>query len=112
MNKIEKNGKIYLEISDNFNLNILEINEFNVTHEEFYEFIKDSSLRNQTITCNIKENDNIKKSVLNNLGFIFDGIEFNPDTNEFEELYSYKYKEELFIKDNVLKDILHKLDIE
>lgn len=112
MNKIEKNGHIYLEISDNFNLNILENKNFDITSEEYSNFIKNSDFKNQTITCNIKETEDKKKIILNILEFSFNGVEFNPDNNEFEELYSYKYKEDIFIKDNILKDILYKLDIE
>jgi hypothetical protein len=44
MNKIEKNGHIYLEISDNFNLNILENKNFDITSEEYSNFIKNSDL--------------------------------------------------------------------
>lgn len=111
MNKLTKDNQIYLEINDNFILNLLETDKFIITKEEYSDFIKNSNFKNQTITCNIKENENQKKSILLNLGFSFDGIEFNPDTNELEELYSYNYKEELFIKDNVLKEILNKLEI-
>lgn len=111
MYKIEKNGCAYLEITDNFNLNILEIESFDITNEEYSNFIKNSNFKNQTITCNIKEIENKKKIILNILGFSFDGVEFNPDTNEFEELYSYKYKEDIFLKDNILEEILYKLDI-
>lgn len=111
MNKLTKDNQIYLEINDNLILNILETDNFIITKEEYSDFIKNSNFKNQTITCNIKENENQKKSILLNLGFSFDGIEFNPDTNELEELYSYNYKEELFIKDNVLKEILNKLEI-
>ncbi len=111
MNKLTKDNQIYLEINDNFILNLLETDKFIITKEEYSDFIKNSNFKNQTITCNIKENENQKKSILLNLGFSFDGIEFNPDTNELEELYSYNHKEELFIKDNVLKEILNKLEI-
>ena len=61
MNKIEKNGHIYLEISDNFNLNILENKNFDITSEEYSNFIKNSDFKNQTITCNIKETEDKKK---------------------------------------------------
>ena len=111
MNKIKKNGYTYLEISDDFSLSILKVKDFNITTKEFCQFIKQSNFKNQIITCNIMENDNEKKIILNNLGFSFDGVEFNPENNEIEELYSYNYKEEFFIKDNVLTDILQKLDI-
>lgn len=111
MNKLIKNKQTYLEIDDNFTLNFLETENFLITSNEYTEFIKNSNLKNHTITCNIKESENQKKSILVNLGFSFDGIEFNPDTNELEELYSYKYKEELFIEDKVLEEILQKLDI-
>ena len=60
MNKLTKDNQIYLEINDNFILNLLETDKFIITKEKYLDFIKNSNFKNQTITCNIKENENQK----------------------------------------------------
>lgn len=64
MNKLIKNKQTYLEIDDNFTLNFLETENFLITSNEYTEFIKNSNLKNHTITCNIKESENQKNQFL------------------------------------------------
>lgn len=103
--KYLKFKKNYTEIS----VEILENNLLFFSHE-FNELVKNSPLKSYDFFCRIYEFDEKGIEFLQNLGFVFYGVEHNPEKDEVEEVYHFKFKEEFFINEDELKDILKKLD--
>ena len=117
MLKIEKSEKFYVLKNENKEFikfyedkaEILNTSD-SINENEFTDLIKVSPLKDLDIFCTVSEEEERKIVFLNNLGFEFYGVSFNPDTNQTEEIYKYKYKETLYIKDNELNEILKKLE--
>lgn len=117
MLKIEKSEKFYVLKNENKELikfyedkaEILNTSD-SINENEFTDLIKASPLKDLDIFCILSEEKEEERVFLNNLGFEFYGVSFNPDTNQTEEIYKYKYKETLYIKDNELNEILKKLE--
>lgn len=110
MYNLKKDGKEILSINKGNIMTVTSNDIFGLKKSEFEEFLRDSFLESSTITSVLAENSEMKNALLA-LGFNFEGIEYNPQYETIEEIFSYKIKEELLMKDEVLKDILEKLDI-
>lgn len=109
-----KGDKSYIEFEETaneFKMNILDITGFDATKSEFKELIGNTSLKTKNIILTLEELDEKTKDLLLNLGFYFQGIEFNPKTELLEESYIYKYKEDKLITDTQLEKILEKLEL-
>ena len=87
-------------------------NNLEFTEHEFKELVKNSPLKAFDFFCRIDEFEEKNIELLQSLGFEFYGVEHNPSSDEIEEIYHFKFKEEFFINENELKDILGKLDLE
>ena len=117
MLKIEKIEKFYILKNENKEFikfyedkaEILNATDF-INETDFSNLIKASPLKNLDLFCTISEEAKEQIAFLNNLGFDFYGVSFNLDTNQTEEIYKYRYKDTLYIKDNELKEILKKLE--
>lgn len=81
-----------------------------IDKNEFDNLIKNTSLKNLEIFTTIFAEEIDKINFLLKLGFNFSSIIFDYCNNKEEEIYSYKFKENLYIKDNVLEEILNKIE--
>jgi len=102
----------YLKFTKNYTEISVEILQNNLlfSPHEFNELVKNSPLKSYDFFCRIGEFDEKNIEFLQNLGFVFYGVEHNPEKDEVEEVYHFKFKEEFFINEDELKDILKKLD--
>ena len=118
----EKNGLYFLEdettkylkFTKNYTEILVEIldNTLIFNEHQFKELVKGTALKTYDFFCRIDEFDEKNIKFLQSLGFEFYGVEQNPEKEEVEEIYHFKYKEEFLINENELKDILEKLDLE
>lgn len=111
---LENTNIKYMKFEKNFYDCFVEILDDSLVmkKDEFQNLIKTDALKNLKLICKMPEFTNKEVSLLLNLGFDFLGVDYNPETQETEEVYVYKYKEEIYVKDHELKDILEKLEIE
>lgn len=111
---LENTNIKYMKFEKNFYDCFVEILDDSLVmkKDEFQNLIKTDALKNLKLICKMPEFTNKEVNLLLNLGFDFLGVDYNPETQETEEVYVYKYKEEIYVKDHELKDILEKLEID
>lgn len=117
MLKIEKKEEFYTLQDENREFlrfckekgEIININSA-IDNTLFSNLIKTSPLKDLELFITVLDDSMEEIKFLETLGFDFYAVSFNPLSEKIEEVYKYKYKETLYIKDNELKDILKKLE--
>ena len=89
---------------------LVEINN-SVSQKEFANFFK-KNLYDFARIIEVEKEDfsTEEENMLENMGFNFSELVY--ENEELYKIYVYKYKEEKIISDEVMKDILEKLDLQ
>lgn len=121
MKMIDKNETLYLtndekdilkfiQTKEGIHVEIINILE-GISENQFKDLIKNSPLKSFDLFCKIFENEEDNIRFLTQLGFSFYGVEHIPEKDSLIEIYHFRYKDEFFIGENELDDILKKLNL-